>query len=311
MRNTFANTFLELAKSDKRLILLTGDLGFSVFEPLIEACPNQYINCGMIEQSMTGIAAGLASEGYLPVIYSIIPFITIRNIEQIRNDICYQNLPVTVVGVGAGFSYGPYGHTHHALEDIGMLRTIPNLRILAPGDPHEVKALTKQLFKHPQPTYLRIGKKGEPILHSPNQTVSIGKAITMSEGRDVTIIATSTMLETGHLVRQQLLTTDIHVQLISMHTIKPLDSEAIKKAAAKTPLLVTLEEHSIIGGLGSAVLETLADNAIQIPVLRFGIPDRFTKTIGPQEYMREVNHLSVNSICNAIKNRIEVLQKKH
>lgn len=305
MRNTFATTFLELAKSDKRLMLLTGDLGFSVFEPLMEACPDQYINCGMIEQSMTGIAAGLASEGYLPVIYSIIPFITIRNIEQIRNDICYQHLPVTIVGVGAGFSYGPYGHTHHALEDIGMLRTIPNLRIIAPGDPHEVKILTTELFKSPQPTYLRIGKKGEPILHAPNQTVSIGKAITMFEGKDVTIIATSTMLETGLLVRKQLLTQNIHTQLISMHTIKPLDNQAIMKAAKSTPLLVTLEEHSIIGGLGSAVLEALADQAIQIPVIRFGVPDRFTKAIGPQEYMREVNNLSVGSICTAIKKELK------
>ena len=160
MRNTFAKVLLEEAKKNKKLIFLTGDLGFSVFEDFQKECPDQYINAGVAEQNMTGVAAGLAMEGMLPVIYSIVPFVTMRNFEQIRNDICYQNLNVKIVAVGAGFSYGPYGHTHHGLEDIGIMRTLPGLTILCPGDPVEAKLATRAMLKFTGPTYLRLGKGG-------------------------------------------------------------------------------------------------------------------------------------------------------
>jgi transketolase len=292
MRTTFAKTLLQIGLKDPKVMLLTGDLGYSVFEDFQTQIPKQFLNMGIAEQNMAGVAAGLAMEGLTPVIYSIVPFTTMRNFEQIRNDICYQNLNVKIVGVGAGFSYGPYGHTHHGLEDIGILRTLPNLVILAPGDPVEAMLATKAMMKHKGPVYLRLGKAGEPVLHTKSPVFAIGKGIVMKEGRDVTIIATSTMLETAMSVP--------NARIISMPTIKPLDEKIIIDSAKKTKVIVTLEEHSIVGGLGSAVAEVIAEHSLPVKFKRIGVPDRFTKVIGRQAYMRKANGLDVASIIKIL-----------
>ena len=231
MRTTFATTLLSLAKKDRRIMLLTGDLGFSVFEDFQAQMPHQYINMGVAEQKMAGVAAGMAMDGFAPIIYSIVPFTTMRNFEQVRNDICYQNLNVKIVGVGAGFSYGPYGHTHHGLEDIGILRILPNLVILAPGDPVEVELATIAMMKYKGPVYLRLGKAGEPILHKKKPNFKIGKGLLVQDGKDVTIIATSTMLERAMIVAKMIRTS---VRVVSMPTIKPLDEKIIIESAKKT-----------------------------------------------------------------------------
>ena len=319
MRTTFVKTLLQLAKKDPKIVLLTGDLGYSVFEEFQKQLPRQFLNCGIAEQNMTGVAAGMAMEGLKPIIYSIVPFVTMRNFEQIRNDICYQNLDVKIVGVGAGFSYGPYGHTHHALEDIGILRTLPNMTILAPGDPVEAELGTIAMMKHQGPVYLRLGKSGEPNVHKKKPAFKIGKGIVVREGSDVTIIATSTMLNTALQVQvlssslnsqhknskstqnPELRTQYYSVRVISMPTIKPLDEEIIIDSARKTKCIVTLEEHSIIGGLGSAVAEVIAEYNLNVKFKRIGVPDRFTKTIGSQEYMRKANGLDAIEIMNQIE----------
>lgn len=293
MRTTFAKTLLALAKKDPRIMLLTGDLGYSVFESWQQEIPGQFLNMGIAEQNMTGVAAGLAMEGLKPIIYSIVPFVTMRNFEQIRNDICYQNLNVKIVGVGAGFSYGPYGHTHHGLEDIGILRTLPGMVILAPGDPFEATLATQAMMKHTGPVYLRLGKAGEPNLHTNKPKFTIGKGIVMRDGKPVTIIATSTMLETAMNIKG--------VNVISMPTIKPLDEALIRTFAKKSKVLMTLEEHSIIGGLGSAVSEVIAESGIQVVFKRIGVPDRFTHTMGLQSHMRKANGLDVASIVKTIQ----------
>ncbi len=305
MRIAFVNTLLSLAQENKNIMLLTGDLGFSVFEKYIETIPHQFLNMGVAEQNMAGVAAGLAMEGKVPIIYSIIPFTTMRNFEQIRNDICYQNLNVKIVGVGAGFSYGPYGHTHHGLEDIGILRTLPNMTILCPGDPIEVSLATNAMFEHTGPVYLRLGKAGEPSIHKKTPQFSIGKGICIEEGRDVAIIATSTFLYKAWKVTEELKEKGYSVRLISMHTIKPLDEKLVIDSATKTSALFTLEEHSIIGGLGSAVAEVIAENRIAVPFKRFAVPDHFTKTMGSQEHMRNANKLSNNEIVEVIIKYIE------
>ena len=261
---------------------------------------------GVAEQNMTGVAAGLAMEGMLPVIYSIIPFVTMRNFEQIRNDICYQNLNVKIVSVGAGFSYGPYGHTHHGLEDIGIMRTLPGLTILCPGDPIEARHATKAMFKYVGPTYLRLGKGGEPIVHESEPEFTIGKAIELSKGCDITIITTSNMLSRGNEVRLDLLSKGYSVGLVSMHTIKPLDVDIILKMAKNTRMMITLEEHSIIGGLGSAVSEVFADHNVQTQLLRFGVPDRFTKKNGSRAMLQEENGLSKDQIVSDIERRMRM-----
>ena len=301
MRTTFVKTLLEAAKKDKRIILMTADLGFSVFEEFIEILPKQYINVGVAEQNMTGMASGLAMEGYIPFIYSIIPFVTMRNFEQIRNDICYQHQNVKIIGVGAGFSYGPYGHTHHALEDIGVLRTLPEMTIIAPGDPTEVKLATKAILTMKGPCYLRLGKAGEPILYETEPKFEIGKGIVLVEGNDVTVIATSTMVGRAMEVGKQLKKKGIETRVVSMHTIKPIDGDLIRRVVQKTRVMVSLEEHSIIGGLGSAVSEVLAEGGIGIPFQRIAVPDRFTKEIGFQEYMREKNGLGEEQIMKTIQ----------
>lgn len=308
MRTTFAKTILEAARKDNRVILLTGDLGFSVFEPMMQELPDQYMNCGITEQSMTGVAAGLATEGMIPIIYSIIPFVTMRNLEQIRNDICYQNLHVLVVGVGAGFSYGPYGHTHHALEDISFMRSLENMTVLAPGDPHEVKMLTEQAIHSQGPVYMRLGKAGEPILHPLGTNVEMGKSILMRDGKDITIIGTSTLLSRAKEVAEELAKEGISIRLLSMHTIKPLDRQSLEKSL-KTKLIVTLEEHSVIGGLGSAVSEYLAHRSAHPPLLSLGVPDRFTKGIGFQEYMRSLNGLDKESVVKTTLEEYARIQK--
>lgn len=300
MRISFVNTLFSLAKKDKRIMLLTGDLGYSVFEKYRETFPKQFLNMGVAEQNMTGVSAGLAMEGKIPIIYSIVPFATMRNFEQIRNDICYQNLNVKIVGVGAGFSYGPYGHTHHGLEDIAILRTLPNMVILCPGDPEEVCVATKEALRYKGPVYLRLGKAGEQTIHKNRPSFTIGKGIVIEDGRDITIIATSTMLQSAWEVLQKLKTKKISTRLISMVSIKPLDIKLIFDCAKKTKAIFTLEEHSIFGGLGSAVAEYLIQIEKKVLFRSIGVPDRFTKEIGNQEYMRKANGLSTKQIYQTI-----------
>ncbi len=305
MRIAFVNTLIEMAKKDNRIMLLTGDLGFSVFEHYIEKLPKQFLNMGVAEQNMAGVAAGLAMEGRIPLIYSIVPFVTMRNFEQIRNDICYQNLNVKIVGVGAGFSYGPYGHTHHGLEDIGILRTLPNMIILAPGDPIEVRLATQAMLKHPGPAYLRLGKAGEPNVHKTTPRFTIGKGIVVREGGDLSLLATSTLLFRAMEVVEELGKRGITTRLVSMPTIKPIDVDLIIDCVQKTKAIFTLEEHSIIGGLGSAVAEVLAEYGKPMVFKRLGVRDRFTKVMGSQEYMRRANHLAVDQIIDTIQKTLK------
>lgn len=301
MRTAFINNLFEIAKKDKRIILLTGDLGFSVFETYGETLPQQFLNMGVAEQNMAGVAAGMAMEGRIPIVYSIVPFTTMRNFEQIRNDICYQNLNVKIVGVGAGFSYGPYGHTHHGLEDIGILRTLANLCILTPGDPTEVGLATKAMLEYKGPVYLRLGKAGEPNVHTKKAIhFKIGKGILIEDGNDLTILGTSTLLYRALEVTNELKKKGLSVRFISMSTIKPLDEKIILDSAKKTRAIFTLEEHSVIGGLGSAVAEVLAEAGTNVAFKRIGVPDRFTKVIGYQEYMRNANNLSITQIVKTI-----------
>jgi transketolase len=300
MRTAFVKSLFKKAKKNKNIMLLTGDLGYSVFEEFMQTLPNQYINAGIAEQNMTGVAAGMAMEDKIPFIYSIVPFVTMRNFEQIRNDICYQNLNVKVVGVGAGFSYGTYGHTHHGLEDIGILRTLPNITILAPGDPMETAFAVEAALKINGPVYIRLGRAGEPMVHSKKPVLHVGKGFLLQEGRDITVIGTSTMLYTTQQVVKMLSEKNISVRFISMHTIKPLDKEIIIESAKKTKAIFTIEEHSLIGGLGSAVAEVLAEENTAVRFKRFAVPDRFTKTMGLRVHMLRANNLLPEQIVRDI-----------
>ncbi len=263
-------------------------------EEFAKKLPKQFINAGIAEQNMTGMAAGMAMSGNIVFTYSIANFPTLRALEQVRNDICYHDANVKIIAIGAGFHYGPLGPTHHATEDFAIMRSLPNMVVLAPGDPLEAKEAAKAMAIWKGPCYIRLGKALQ--VHKKPPKFIIGKAITLKEGRDISLIATGGMLPDAIEAANILEGKNVHARVISMHTIKPLDIVAIKKAANETGAIITLEEHSIIGGLGGAVAETLAEYSKKIPFKRIGIPDTFSKYVGDQEYIKEKYGLSVKHI---------------
>lgn len=310
MRSAFINSLMGIAKKDPSVILMTGDLGFTVFEPFREAFPNQFINAGVAEQNMIGVATGLALSGKKVFAYSIIPFATFRCLEQVRDDVCYHNANVCVVGVGSGYSYGHMGSTHHALEDISVLRSLPNMTVTCPGDPIETQGLVEAIYASSGPHYLRLGKAGEPMVHEDVPEVTIGKSIQILQGKDITIIASGTMLHTAKMAALDLQKKNVSVSLISMHTIKPLDTAAVLKAAESSLFIVTVEEHSKIGGLGSAVAECLATSGFSCRLHMCAAPDHFAEDVGSQAYFREKAGLTPDIISATIYSMLPFPIKK-
>jgi len=252
---------------------------------------------GVSEANMIGVASGLALSGKTVFVYSIIPFVTSRVFEQIRDDVALQKANVKIVGVGSGFTYGQLGPTHHSIEDIGIMRTLPNMTIICPGDPYETEEATKAIAALSGPVYLRIGKKGEPTVHKKSLPFKVGRAITVKKGTDCAIVATGNMLPVGLAVSEILDREKIKARLVSMHTIKPLDVNSIKRAALETGAVFTLEEHNIIGGLGSAVAEVLPYSRLSPIFVRFGIQDKFTHIAGTQDFLRSYHKISAKNIA--------------
>ncbi len=287
MRTTFIETLCEAAARDERIWLLCGDLGYSVLDRFAERFPKRFVNVGVAEQNLTGVAAGIALSGNIVFTYSIANFPTLRCLEQIRNDVCYHRANVKIVSVGGGYVYGSQGYTHHGLEDLGILRTLPGLTILAPGDPVESRLAVSRILTLEGPCYLRLGKAGEPVVHRSPPAFEIGRAIVLREGRDVTLISTGGMLAHTVDVAQALAGRGISARVVSMHTLKPLDEAAVLSAAAETGAIVTVEEHSIHNGLGSAVAEVLATSpGPKAPLAIWGAPDAYQCTAGTQDYFR-------------------------
>lgn len=306
MRQAFINSLIKLAEKDKSIFLLTGDLGFSVLEKFRDKFPRRFIDMGVAEQDMIGVAAGLSLSGKKVFIYSIIPFLTMRCFEQIRNDLCYQNLDVILIGVGEGLSYGSAGPTHHALCDIAIMRALPNMKVFAPGDPFETERIVKIATFSQGPSYIRLGKSHEPKVYSESLHFDVSEGIVLKNGNDITIFTTGNMLYNAKLVVDKLLKKNIDVRLVSMPTIKPLDREVVLKAAEETKAIFTIEEHSPIGGLGSAVADILAESNYNILFRKIALPDKFCKIVGSQEYLREENGLSVTKIENYILKELKI-----
>lgn len=301
MRTAFVNTVFELAKTDERLFLLTGDMGYSVFEKFEAAYPERYLNVGIAEANMAGIAAGLAMAGMNVYMYSIVPFATMRCFEQIRVDICYQNLPVTIVGVGGGLSYGPAGGSHQSIEDVAVMRALPGMSVVCPGDPTEARRLTELAATHAGPLYIRLGKNGERNVHDHLNSVSFGKTILLREGRDLTLMVSGGLLETAVAVCDRLEAEGLSVRLLSVPFVKPLDRDAVRAAAEETQFLFTLEEHTLIGGLGGAVSEVLAELGSGTRLERLALADAFVKDLGSQDYLRAKAGLDTDSIVQRIQ----------
>jgi len=301
VRNAFLDTLLDLAREDERIVFITGDLGYGVVERFRDLLPNQFLNAGVAEQNMTGIATGMALSGKVVFTYSIANFPTLRCLEQVRNDVCYHDANVKVVSVGGGLSYGALSVTHHAVEDLGVMRCLPNLLVVAPGDPAEARAATRAIVEHPGPCYLRLGKAGEPDVHETMPAFELGRAITFRDGSDVTLISTGGMLATAARAADLLAGQGVDARVLSMHTLAPLDVEAVVAAAAETGAVATLEEHSIVGGLGSAVAEVLAERGERVTFKRLGLAPGFSPHVGGQSYLLAQHGLSAEDVAGDVR----------
>jgi transketolase len=302
VRTAFIKALNELADSDSRVCLVVGDLGYSVIEEFANKHPDQFVNAGVAEQNMIGLAVGMALSGKVVFTYSIGNFGTLRCLEQIRNDACYHRANVKVVAVGGGLAYGNLGVTHHASEDVAILRALPNMTVVAPGDPIEARLATRAVVALDGPCYLRLGKAGEPLVHTTEPVFELGSAIELRPGSDITLIASGGMLATADQVAGQLAGKGLSVRLLSMHTIKPLDLGAVVRAATETRFVFTLEEHSIEGGLGGAVAEVLAElEGEHAPLKRIGLRPEFNRVVGDQRYLKSLHGLDEEGVMKTIQ----------
>ena len=304
MRAAFVRGLTAAARRDPRVMLLTSDLGFKIFDEFAGEFPGRFLNVGVAESNMIGVAAGLALGGMCPFAYSIAPFATLRCLEHVRNDVCYHKVAVTIVGLGGGYSYGHNGPTHHSLEDIAVMRALPNMSVVCPGDPVEVEQAVIAAAAHGSPVYLRIGRAGDPVVHSGTGRFEIRRAITLRDGRDCTLISTGNMLPIAVEISDRLRADSIACRVLNMHTVKPLDEAALRACAGETRSLFTLEEHSRIGGLGSAIAEWTAMNRVSCPLHLFGADDAFASCTGSQAYLRALCGLTVEHVAESIASRL-------
>ncbi len=301
MRNAFAGELTKLASNNLKIVLLSGDMGNHLFDKYKVLFPERFYNCGVAESNMTGIAAGMALAGLKPVTYSIAPFITIRCLEQIKIDICYHNLPVVIIGTGAGLSYAGLGTTHQSCDDIAMLRVIPNISIVCPGDAMEVRGALRAALNHNGPVYLRLGKKDEPLIHKIVPVIEIGKSLIIKRGRNICLLSTGNLLPLAANAAENLTRLGISTQLVSFHTIKPLDETLLSDVFSSFQLVVTLEEHSRIGGLGGSVAEWLSEMPPQHSrFYRFALPDVFYKGAGDQNHVRDYFGITKSEIVQQV-----------
>lgn len=302
MRDVFVKTLIDLAKEDRNIELVTGDLGFGVLKPFWEQCPDQFTNAGIAEQNMTSVAAGMAMEGKTVFTYSIGNFPTLRCLEQIRNDCAYHRANVKIVCVGGGYAYGSLGMSHHATEDLAVMRALPDVVVMAPGDRLEAEAAIRAIAAYQGTCYLRLGRGGEGQIHQHLDSFQIGKAIRVREGERVAIFSTGGIFEEVQCALALLEQSGIYPAVYTFPTVKPIDRKTIEAAAKSFELIVTCEEHNIIGGFGGAVAEVLAEiKGERASLLRVGIDDVYCTQVGNQRYLCRMNGIDGESIAGRIK----------
>jgi transketolase len=305
MRDTFVKTLIDIAKNDNNVHLITGDLGFGVLKPFWEQLPDQFTNAGIAEQNMTSFAAGLALQGKIVFTYSIGNFPTLRAIEQIRNDCAYHNANVKVVCVGGGFVYGSLGMSHHATEDLAIMRALPAVTVLAPGDLIEAECATRAIYEQQGTCYLRLGRGGEKRIHERIDNFEVGKAIKIKDGDRVAIFSTGAIFDEAMEASEMLIEQGINPALYTFPTVKPIDRETIEECSKKYDLIVTVEEHNVIGGFGSAVSEVLAEmGGTRAKSLKIGLNDKYSSIVGSQKYLRDIYGMSARKIFERVKESI-------
>jgi len=302
MRDTFVKTLFEIAKKDKNVHIVTGDLGFGVLRPFFENLPEQITNVGIAEQNMTGVAAGMAREGKIVYTYSIGNFPTLRCIEQIRNDCAYHGANVKVVCVGGGFVYGSLGMSHHATEDIAVMRALPDVTVLAPGDLVEAEHATRAIYSQPGTCYLRLGRGGERRIHDEIADFEIGKAIKIQDGEGVAVFSTGAIFDEVKEACELLSAEGITPTVYTFPTVKPIDRSVIENAARRHKAIVTVEEHNLSGGFGSAVAEVLAEmDGARARLVRVALDDRYSSIVGSQKYLRRQYSIDATGIAARVK----------
>jgi len=300
MRDIFVQTLLEEAKRDSSVMLVTGDLGFGVLENFERELPSQFLNAGVAEQSMVGLAAGIASTGKRVFVYSIGNFPTFRALEQIRNDVCYMNNPVVIVSVGSGYSYGSQGYTHHAIEDIAVMRALPNMNVISPADPIETEILTKFLVGDRRPSYFRLGRSGEKNLNLITPLLKDGRFSKIRSGRDGSIIFSGSIGDIVLDACQYLDSRGINISVYSVPFLSQISRNDLEALDGTKPIVV-VEEHSLRGGLSSAILESIAINQIDLKIVPVYSQNENLTLIGSQRFLREQNGLGIEKIlCHFI-----------
>ena len=297
MRNAFADEILKLALADERIVVLSGDIGNRLFDKFKAAMPTRFYNCGVAEANMISLAAGIASSGLLPLCYTITPFVTTRCLEQIKLDVCYHNMPVTIVGTGSGLSYAALGSTHHSFEDLAIMRSLPGMNVIAPADAPELRSAMRWAFAQNQPAYLRIGKKGEPVL-TEEAAFTAGRWQCLRTGSSATLLACGTILGEVLAAADLLAKDNIQAAVWNCASVKPLDLEALSHLSSSP--VFSIEEHSVLGGFGSAVAEFLSSRKNPPRLIRFGIPDEFLHDCGEQEEARVYCGLDAASLARRI-----------
>lgn len=302
MRKTFIDTLTELSRKNDKILCVIGDTGYSVFEEYEREFKERFINVGIAEQNFISFGAGLSAMGMKPYLYNVVSFMVYRAYEQIELDIAYQENPVVLVGVGGGHSYGTAGPTHHGYFDIALMRQLPNMTVVCPADPVEMKKIMILSETYDKPMYIRIGRSVDPIIHSDDFDLEIGKGIKVRNGKDAVIFTTGKMLEIGLEACRLLEEEGIDIALYSMHTIKPIDKELINKCSEMYPYLFTIEEHSVHGGLGTAVGEEILSNGNEkhAKLVKFGFPDSFAPVTGTREYLNSLYGLDAAKLSNQI-----------
>lgn len=307
MRNHAIKQIEKFAENDERIMMVCADLGYNVLNNFESKCPDRFINVGIAEQNMALVAAGLAFAGNIVFTYSIGNFPTLRCIEQIRNDICYHNANVKILSVGGGFAYGDLGMTHHATEDIAMMRALPNMRVYVPSDPNEAISCIDDAYNIEGPAYIRMAKGGEPILNEKMSKEYAGLYNLSSKSEyDVAIIGCGPVVKEAISAADMLNEKGIRASVFSCPSVKPLNEKAIKKIASEAQLIITVEEHNIIGGLGGAIAEYLAEHTHNVKFVRMGLQDTYTSIVGDCAYLRQYYGLSANSIYKKV---VECLEK--
>jgi transketolase len=305
VRDAFVRTLTELAGEDARVCALTGDLGLDLFDDFAACAPGRFLNVGIAEQTLVGVAAGLALAGKVPFAYSIIPFVTSRPHDQIRVDVAMTGAPVKLVGVGAGYAYGSAGPTHHAIEDMALMRSLPGMTVLTPGDPREAAAATRAALAIPGPVYLRLGKNGEADIVPPEMPYVPGVARWIREGADVTIASLGTALPVALDAATMLEGHGIRAGVLHFPSLRPFDPAAVVTALERTRAVVTVEEHRRDGGFGSAVAEAMAESGIPGRLARVGMPDRYCDEVGSREHLMAVMGVDAAGVCVAARTLLE------